>query len=107
MIKPADIRQYALSILELSRKFFLEDGDLDPVAFIVTADEELLRPLELRTEAEKLECCQKIVQEARSRLALAIVAVFLARSKDFDRAAFSEETYSWEISLILTVSDAF
>lgn len=95
MAEKPDLRQYALALLDLSRKFFLEDGDLDPVAFIITSDEQLLRPLELQTEAEKLECCQKIVQEARSRLALAIVTVFLARSKDFDQTAFSVEGYSW------------
>jgi len=93
--KSADIRQYALSLLELSRKFFLEDGDLDPVAFIITTDEQLLRPLELRNETEKLICCKKIAEEARSRVALAIVTVFLARSKDYAQENFSQETYLW------------
>ncbi|HET8891881.1 MAG TPA: hypothetical protein VFQ41_23485 [Candidatus Angelobacter sp.] len=94
MTKPADIRRYALSLLELSRKFLLADGDLDPVAFIITADEQLLRPLELRNETEKLTCCKKIA-EARSRVAIAIVTVFLARSKDYGQENFSQETYSW------------
>ena len=95
MTKPADIRQYALSFLQLSREFLLEDGDLDPVAFIITADEQFLRPLELRNETEKLACCKKIAEEARSRVALAIVTVFLARSKDYSQENFSQETYSW------------
>jgi len=44
-MKNLDIRQHALNLLKLSKKFFLEDGDLDPTAFIITADEQLLRPI--------------------------------------------------------------
>ena len=84
-----------MALLELSRKFLLEDGGLDPVAFIITNDEQLLRPLELRNETEKLECCKKIVDEARNRVALAIVTVFLARLKDYGQENFSQEIYAW------------
>jgi hypothetical protein len=90
-----DIRQHALNLLKLSKKFFLEDGDLDPTAFIITADEQLFRPMDLQNETGKMESCAKIVDEARRLNALAIVTVFLARSKDFDREDFTKDVYSW------------
>src|SRR5712672_2383096 len=90
-----DLTQHALNLLKLSGKFFLEDGDLDPAAFIITADEQLLRPIELQDEASKIESCMKIIDEARRQNALAIVTVFLARSKDFDREDFAKDAYSW------------
>src|SRR5947199_4852034 len=90
-----DMRQHALNLLKLSRKFFLEDGDLDPTAFIITASEQLLRPIELQDEATKIESCAKIVDEARRQNALAIVTVFLTRSKNFDREDFARDVYSW------------
>jgi hypothetical protein len=94
-MKSVDIRRYALSILRLSKKFLSEDGDLDPTAFIITADDQLLRPIELQDESRKLESCTKIVDEARQKKALAIITVFLARSKDFDKEEFDQEAYSW------------
>jgi hypothetical protein len=95
MGQQADLKRYALSLLDLSKQFLLEDGDLDPVAFIITADDQLLRPLDLEDEGAKLESCKKIVDEARRRKALAIVTVFLARSKDFEKGDFVQEAYSW------------
>lgn len=94
-METVDIRRHALKVLRLSRKFLLEDGDLDPTAFIITADEQLLRPIELEDEASKVQSCARIVDEARRRRALAIVTVFLARSKDFDHEDFSNEDYIW------------
>jgi hypothetical protein len=90
-----DIRQHALNLLKLSKKFFLEDGDLDPTAFIITADEQLLRPIELQDEASKIESCTKIIDEARRQNALAVVTVFLAQSKDFGREDFAKDVHSW------------
>jgi hypothetical protein len=90
-----EIRRHALNLLKLSKKFFLEDGDLDPTAFIFTAEEQLLRPIELHDEASKIESCTKIIDEARRQNALAIVTVFLARSKNFDKGDFDQEDYSW------------
>jgi len=66
-MKSADLRRYALNLLKLSKKFLLEDGDLDPTAFILTADDQLLRPIELNDESGKLESCMKIVDEARRK----------------------------------------
>src|SRR5205809_4518121 len=94
-MKNVDMKQYAMSLLKLSKKFFLEDGDLDPTAVIITADEQLLRPIELQDEVSKIESCTKIVDEARRQNALAIITVFLARSNDFDREDFAKEVYSW------------
>ncbi len=90
-----DIRKHALELLELSKKFLVEDGDLDPTAFIVTGSEQLLRPIELQDESAKMESCTKIVKEAREQHALAIITIFLARSKDFDHKEFSESGYFW------------
>lgn len=90
-----DLRQHALNILELSKRFLLEDRDLDPVAFIITADEQLLRPIELQDETAKLESLSNITSEARERHALAIITVFLARSKEFTQQPFIEEAYTW------------
>ncbi len=94
-MKSVDIKRHALNLLRLSRKFLLEDGDLDPTAFIITADDQLLRPIELGDEATKIQSCTKIVDEARRQKALAIVTVFLARAKDFDGTDFAQEGYSW------------
>jgi len=77
-MKNLDIRQHALNLLKLSKKFFLKDGDLDPTVFIITADAQLLRPIEVQDEASKIESCTKIIDEARRQNALAIVTVFLA-----------------------------
>jgi|ERR1051326_2548577 hypothetical protein len=95
MILQADLKQHALSLLDLSKRFLFEDGDLDPVAFIITADAQLLRPLELQDETSKIESCKLIVDEARRRRALAIVTIFLAQSKHFNQDEFSAESYSW------------
>jgi hypothetical protein len=90
-----DLRRHVLNLLKLSKKFLSEDGDLDPTAFIITADSQLLRPIELQDEASKIESCTKIVDEARRLKALAIVTIFLARSKDCDTKDFGHEGYSW------------
>ncbi len=79
----------------MSSRFLAEDGDLDPTAFIITAEDQILRPIELQDEPAKSESCKKIVDEARQRRALAIITVFLAQSKDFEREHFDEATYSW------------
>lgn len=91
----ANLRQHALELLELSRKFLAEDGDLDSNAFIITADDQLVRPIELKDETAKIKSCKKIVGEARQQKALAILTIFLARSADFGVKGFDEETYSW------------
>lgn len=112
MNKQADIKQYALGLLDLAKRFLLEDGDLDAGAFIVAADDQILRPLELQDETTKLACCTRIVEEARSKGALAIVTVFLARSKDFNQNSFLQDTYQWgdiqttdnERCILITVS---
>jgi len=90
-----DLKNHALKLMELSRKFLAEDGDLDPSAFIITADDQLLRPIELAEEADKIESCRKIVEEAHQQGGLAIITVFLARSADFAGREFAEEGYSW------------
>jgi hypothetical protein len=95
MLQQPDIKQHALCLLDLSKKFFLEDGDLDSVAFIITAKEQLLRPLKLQDEAAKIASCKLIVDEAKAQRALAIITIFLAQSKDFDKTDFVPETYSW------------
>ena len=94
-MKSADLRQHALKLLEMSRKFLEEDGDLDPTAFIITADDQLLRPIEFQDEIAKVESCKKIVDEARQRNALAIITIFLARSADFAESEFDHESYFW------------
>jgi hypothetical protein len=94
-MKSADIRRHVLNLLKLSKQFLSEDGDLDPTAFIITASDQLLRPIELDDESHKLQSCKKIVEEARRQNALAIVTVFLARSKNFDKQSFVREDYSW------------
>ena len=107
-----DLKTYALNILKMSKQFLSEDGDLDSTAFIITADDQLLRPIDLQDEASKIESCTKIVDEARRQKALAIITVFLARSKDFDHEEFAQDDYSWgdiqnhspERSILLTVS---
>lgn len=107
-----DLKNHALNILELSKKFLSEDGDLDPTAFIITADDQMLRPIDLQDEASKMESCAKIVDEARRERAIAIITVFLARSKDFDSEVFGQDDYSWgdihssssERSVLLTFS---
>jgi len=38
----ADVNKHALALLDLSKRFFLEDGELDPVEFIITPYEQLL-----------------------------------------------------------------
>lgn len=111
-MKSPNLKTYALGILNMSRQFLLEDGDLDPTAFIITADDQLLRPIDLQDEASKIESCTKIVDEAKSQKALAIVTVFLARSKNVDHGKFAQDDYSWgdiqnnssERSILLTVS---
>jgi hypothetical protein len=111
-MKGADLRRYALKLLEISRKFLAEDGDLDPTAFIITAEDQLLRPIELQDEVEKLGSCKKILDEARQQKALAIITIFLARSKDFSEKEFDQESYSWsdiqhgstDRSILLTIS---
>jgi hypothetical protein len=95
MAKSTDLKQHALALLDMSKRFLFEDSDLDPIALIITPNEQLLRPLELQNEVEKLECCKKIVDEARTQRALAIVTIFLARMKDFEQQNFSSDTYSW------------
>lgn len=90
-----DLKCRALSLLKLSRKFLLEDGDLDPTAFIITADDQLLRPINLQNEARKVDSCLKICREARAKRALAIITIFLARSKSFIGEGFDEEHYAW------------
>ena len=112
MSSQADIKQYALGLLDLAKRFLLEDGDLDAAAFIITPDDQILRPLELQDEITKLACCTRIIEDARSKGALAIVTVFLARSKDFNQNSFSQDTYQWgdiqstdnERCILITVS---
>jgi hypothetical protein len=107
-----DLKTHALNILKMSKQFLSEDGDLDPTAFIITADDQLLRPIDLQDEASKIESCTKIVDEARRQKALAIITVFLTRSKDFDHEDFARDDYSWgdiqndssERSILLTLS---
>lgn len=111
-MKSADLRHHALELLELSKGFLAEDGDLDPTAFIVTADDQLLRPIELHDETAKIESCKMIVDEARQQKALAIITVFLARSRNAGEMDFEQETYSWgdiqdtsaERSILVTIS---
>ena len=62
-MKSADLKQHALKLLEMSKKFLAEDGDLDPTAFIITVDEQLLRPIEVQDEASKIESCTKIIDD--------------------------------------------
>jgi hypothetical protein len=112
MMKSADLKQHALKLLEMSRKFLAEDGDLDPTAFIITADDQILRPIELENEGAKVESCKKIVEEAQQRKALAIITIFLARSADFSEKDFDQASYSWgdiqhgstDRSILVTVS---
>jgi|SRR6266850_50938 len=94
-MQSTDIRQHALKLLKLSKKFLAEDGDLDSTAFIITADDQFLRPIELREEADKIESCKKIVDEALRQKALAIITIFLARSADLDKEDFEQEGYAW------------
>jgi hypothetical protein len=94
-MKGINLKRYALNLLKLSKKFLFEDGDLDPTAFIITADDQLLRPIELHEESRKLESCAKIVDEALRLNALAIVTIFQARSKNFGKKDFVQEGYSW------------
>ena len=111
-MKSVDLRQYALNLLKLSRKFLLEDGDLDPTAFIVTGDDQLLRPIDLTDESRKTESCAELIEEARLKNAFAIITIFLARSKDSNERDFDQETYTWgdiqstsaERCILLTVS---
>jgi len=95
MIEYPDLRKHALSLLELSKRFLVEDGTLDPTAFIITADGQLLRPLELQDEAAKIASCKLIVDEARKERGIAIITIFLAQSKDFDESDLFPDTYSW------------
>src|SRR5215469_782341 len=95
MHRDADLKQHALDLLEQSKKFLLEDGDLDPTAFIITGADQLVRPIELKDEKSKDNSCKKILREALKLHALAIISIFIARSKDFDEEKFTEETYSW------------
>jgi hypothetical protein len=83
MTKDADLRRHALTLLNQARHFFQEDGDLDPTAFIITSDDQLLRPIDLRDEVSKAKSCKKIITEARKVHAIAIITIFLARSQDF------------------------
>ena len=94
-MKIADIRQHALKLLNSSKEFFAEDGDLDSTALIITADDQFVRPIELGEEADKIESCKKIVDEALRQKALAIITIFLARSADFDKECFEQENYTW------------
>jgi hypothetical protein len=111
-MKSADVRQHALKLLEMSKRFLAEDGDLDPTAFIITADDQLLRPIELHDEAAKVQSCKKIIEEARQQKALAIITIFLARSADFREKEFDPASYSWgdiqhgttDRSILVTVS---
>lgn len=95
MSRHTNLRQHVLDLLEQSKKFLLEDGDLDPVAFIITGQDQLLRPLELHDEFSKIKSCKKILTEARKLHALAIITIFIAKSKDFQTEDFAEESYSW------------
>lgn len=90
-----DLRQHALALLELAKKFLVEDGDLDPVAFIIAAGQQFRRPIELQDEESKVESCRKIVDEARQRNALAVITIFIARSKEYAENDFLTENYSW------------
>lgn len=111
-MKSADLRQHALKLLEMSRKFLAEDDDLDPTAFIITANGQILRPIELENEDVKVESCKKIVDEALQQKALAIITIFLSRSADFREKRFDQESYSWgniqhgstDRSILLTIS---
>jgi hypothetical protein len=94
-MKSVDLRQHALKLLEMSRKFLAEDGDLDATAFIITADDQIPLPIDFENEGAKVESCTKIVDEARQQKALAIITIFLARSADFNRKGFDQESYSW------------
>jgi hypothetical protein len=95
MTRDANLRQHALELLEQSKKFLQEDGDLDPTAFIIAGRDQLLRPIDLQDEVSKTKSCKKILAEARKLHALAIITIFIARSKSFDREEFAEEIYSW------------
>jgi hypothetical protein len=75
----ADVRQHALGILQLAKKFLAEDGDLDPTAFIITADDQLLRPIELHDEKSKIKSCQRIVDEAGEWPTLLILFFYPSR----------------------------
>ena len=106
------LRNYAFSILALSRKFLAEDGDLDPTAFIVTEGEQLVRPLDFSSEIEKAESCAEISAEASAHDAVAIVTSFLARASEFPAGDFDPAGYSWgqlqdrsyEESILITLS---
>ncbi len=94
-MRDVDLKQHVLELLGQSKKFFAEDGDLDPTAFIITEDDEFLRPIDLRDEISKIKSCKKILSEARKLHALAIITIFIARSKNFENEEFNEEAYSW------------
>lgn len=89
----ADLKTYGLNILQMSRQFLEEDGDLDPTAFIITADDQLLRGIDFQDEDSKTVSCAAIVSEARRLNALAIITVFIARSNDFRNEGFAQEDF--------------
>ena len=90
MTRDADLRQHALELLEQAKKFLEEDGELDPTAFIITRNDQVLRPIGLRDKASKVRSCKKILNEARKLHARAIITLFIARSKDFDHEKFGK-----------------
>jgi hypothetical protein len=91
-----DIKGYALELLELSKKFLAEDRTLDPTAFIVTkSGEPVLRPMNLEDEEHKADSTEKIIREAKEHEALAIITIFIARSKEFADEDFDEQSYFW------------
>ncbi len=94
MAKSVNVREHALTLLKMSKRFLVEDKDLDANAFII-ADEQYVRPIELQDEQSKIESCGKILDEARQRNALAIITVFLTRFRNFANEEFSADEYSW------------
>lgn len=106
-MQSADLKRHALNILELSRKFLMEDDDLDPTAFLITADDQLLRPIDLQDEVAKVASCSKIVDEARRRKALAIITCFCPDRRTLINGTKRKNNTSGAIFRIAVQKDRF
>ncbi len=95
MLSREALKDLALGLLELSKKFLKEDRCLDPMAFVVIEGDHFPRPLDFHDEGRKMASCKRVLEEARAKNAIAIITIFTARSKEFAGKVFDENVYSW------------
>src|SRR5581483_11805839 len=74
-----DLRERAFKVLEIAKRNLQQDGVLDPVAFLVTADEVYLVEVPpFSNDAEKQVAYAWVISQARKHNAMAMITLTLA-----------------------------